>query len=107
MPEWAVKAFDQFVSDLVGWLDEQHDEDGAHTNVTAESLVVSGDTELQGSINSLHIVDQYDLAGYPTPFEPEVDIRPIVLDSENQYYAYPTIGSSSAARTAVEVDFPQ
>ena len=49
---------EQFVSLLQGYLSQQHKEDGSHSDVTADSLDVSGDISADGTITA-------DADGYP------------------------------------------
>jgi len=45
-----VNELDQLVSTIGGWSATEHDDDGRHTNITADSLVVAGDVTIEGDL---------------------------------------------------------
>jgi hypothetical protein len=46
-----VKELDQMISGLAGWSDVEHNEDGSHKDMTAESVDVSGSHDIGGHAN--------------------------------------------------------
>lgn len=67
---WVYRELDQFYSLLQGWLSVEHDEDGHHTDVTADSITVAGDVAA-------------DTGTFDGDVTADADGEPIVLEADS------------------------